>query len=78
MKLAERIEARPDVMLGKPVIAGTRISVELLLRRISDGASEADLLVAYPHLTREDVRAAVAYAADTIANEEVLEPALLG
>ncbi|HEX4953913.1 MAG TPA: DUF433 domain-containing protein [Thermoanaerobaculia bacterium] len=78
MKLADRIEARPDVMLGKPVIAGTRITVELLLRRISEGASEAELLASYPHLTREDIRAAVAFAADTIANEEVLEPAALG
>ena len=73
MKLAERIEANPGVMLGKPVIRGTRVPVELILRRISEGATEDDLLASYPHLTRDDIRAAVAYAADTIAYEEILE-----
>ena len=75
MKLAERIEANPDVMLGKPVIYGTRVPVELILRRISEGATEEDLLASYPHLTRDDIRAAVAFAADTIAYEEIVEPA---
>ncbi|HEV3077982.1 MAG TPA: DUF433 domain-containing protein [Thermoanaerobaculia bacterium] len=75
MKLAERIEANPDVMLGKPVIRGTRVPVELILRRISEGATEEDLLASYPHLTRDDVRAAVAFAADTIAYEEIVETA---
>jgi len=64
---------RPDVMLGKPVIRGTRIPVELILRRISEGASEGDLLQSYPTLTREDVRAAVAFAADEIARREDLD-----
>jgi uncharacterized protein (DUF433 family) len=75
MKLAERIEANPDVMLGKPVIRGTRVPVELILRRISEGAAEEDLLASYPHLTRDDIRAAVAFAADTIAYEEIVETA---
>ena len=75
MKLAERIEANPEVMLGKPVIRGTRVPVELTLRRISEGATEEDLLASYPHLTRDDVRAAVAFAADTIAYEEIVETA---
>ncbi|HEV3075858.1 MAG TPA: DUF433 domain-containing protein [Thermoanaerobaculia bacterium] len=75
MKLAERIEANPEVMLGKPVIRGTRVPVELILRRISEGATEEDLLVSYPHLTRDDIRAAVAFAADTIAYEEIVETA---
>lgn len=61
----------PRVMLGKPVIRGTRIPVELILRKLGDGASEADLLDAYPSLTRDDVRAALQYAADTLAHEEV-------
>lgn len=60
----DRIEANPRVMLGKPVIQGTRIPVELMLRKLGEGATEADLLDAYPHLTLEDIRAAVAYAAD--------------
>lgn len=76
MTVTERIEINPDVMLGKPVIRGTRLTVELILRKISEGATEADLLDAYPNLTAEDIRAAVAYAADTIAHEEtvLLEP----
>lgn len=67
------VEVRSDVMLGKPVIRGTRIPVELLLRRLSEGASEDDLLESYPSLTREDVRAAVAWAADEIAHIERLD-----
>jgi uncharacterized protein (DUF433 family) len=72
MAYHDRIEIDPQVMLGKPVIRGTRIPVELLLRRLGEGASQADLLSAYPHLTREDILAAITYAADTIAHEEIL------
>lgn len=72
MLLANRIEMRPDVMLGKPVIRGTRIPVELLLRKLSEGATEESLLDAYPRLKREDIRAAIAFAADTVAHEELL------
>ncbi|HEX9941598.1 MAG TPA: DUF433 domain-containing protein [Thermoanaerobaculia bacterium] len=68
----DRIEINPRVMMGKPVIRGTRITVELLLRKISEGATEDDLLDAYPRLRREDIRAAVAYAADTLAHEETI------
>ena len=73
----ERIGSDPDVMLGKPVIRGTRIPVDLILRKIGDGASEKDLLDAYPRLTAEDIKAAARYAADTISREEtvLLEPA---
>ena len=73
MLVGDRIEMNPDVMLGKPVIRGTRIPVELILRRISDAATEDDLLASYPHLTREDVRAAVAFAADEIAHTGTFE-----
>jgi uncharacterized protein (DUF433 family) len=69
---SERIEIDAQVMMGKPVIKGTRITVELLLRKLAEGATEADLLDAYPRLTREDIRAAIAYAADTIAHEEII------
>lgn len=72
MTATNRIEVSPKVMLGKPVIRGTRIPVELILRKLSEGASEDDLLDAYPRLAREDIRAAIAYAADTLANEETL------
>jgi len=66
---SDRIDINPEVMLGKPVIRGTRITVELLLRKLSEGATEADLLDAYPYLTRQDIQAAIAYAADTVARE---------
>lgn len=72
MTITDRIEINPKVMLGKPVIRGTRITVELILRKLSEGATEADLLDAYPRLTREDIRAAMAYAADTLAHEETV------
>lgn len=72
MTVTDRIEVNPRVMLGKPVIRGTRIPVELILRKLGEGASEADLLDAYPHLTREDIQAAMRYAADTLAHEEVV------
>jgi uncharacterized protein (DUF433 family) len=61
MFLADRIEINPAVMLGKPVIRGTRIPVELIIRKLSEGATEDDLLDAYPRLTKEDIRAALAY-----------------
>jgi len=78
MHATNRIEVNPNVMLGKPVIRGTRIPVELVLRKLGEGATEADLLDAYPRLTPEDIRAALGYAADTLAHEETLlleEPA---
>lgn len=70
--LTDRIEVNRRVMLGKPVIRGTRIPVELVLRKLSEGASEAELLDAYPRLTREDIHAAMRYAADTLSHEEVV------
>lgn len=72
MRFADRIEINPRVMLGKPVIRGTRVPVELILRKLSEGASENDVLDGYPQLTREDIQAAMRYAADTIAHEEVV------
>jgi uncharacterized protein (DUF433 family) len=54
MTLTDRIEINSQIMLGKPVIRGTRIPIELLLRKLSEGATEADLLDAYPRLSRED------------------------
>lgn len=69
-----RIEVDPAVLLGKPVIRGTRIPVELLLRKLAEGATIDDLLDAYPRLTRDDVQAALAYAADTIAHETIVLP----
>jgi uncharacterized protein (DUF433 family) len=72
MTITDRIEVNPRMMLGKPVIRATRIPVELLLRKLSEGAAEADLLEAYPGLTREDIHPAMRYAADTLAHEQVV------
>ncbi|MGC1376654.1 MAG: DUF433 domain-containing protein [Anaerolineales bacterium] len=70
-ELLKRIEINPAVMLGKPVIKGTRITVELVLTRLSEGATVEDLLEAYPHLTKLDIRAALAYAASSLAHETI-------
>jgi uncharacterized protein (DUF433 family) len=72
MTVTDRIEINPKVMMGKPVIRGTRITVELILRKLAEGASEEDLLDGYPRLTREDIKAAIGYAADTVAHEETV------
>ena len=68
----DRIEINPVVMLGKPVIRGTRIPVEVILRKLGEGATEADLLEAYPRLVREDIQAALSYAADSLAHETIV------
>ena len=68
----ERIEIRPDVMFGKPVIRGTRFPVELILRKLAAGESPEEILRQHQRLTPEDIRAAQGYAADLIAGEEVV------
>ena len=73
MNLDDRIDISPDVMLGKPVIKGTRIPVELIVRKLGEGASLEDLLDGYPNLKKEDIQAALLYAADTLGNELVIE-----
>jgi uncharacterized protein (DUF433 family) len=72
MTITDRIEINPRVMMGKPVIRGTRLTVELILRKLSEGAGEEDLMEAYPRLSREDIQAAIRYAADTLAHEETI------
>jgi uncharacterized protein (DUF433 family) len=73
MLVTDRSEVNPKVMMGKPVVRGTRIAVELILRKISEGTSERELLDAYPRLTTDDIKAAIRYAADTLAHEEAIE-----
>jgi uncharacterized protein (DUF433 family) len=72
MPVHDRIEINPKIMLGKPVIRGTRIPVELIIRKMAEGADEKALLRAYPTLTSQDVHAALGYAADSLAHEEVV------
>jgi len=73
MDYKERITSDPDIMLGKPVIKGTRITVELILRKLSEGMVIEELLEAYPHLTKEDIFAALSYSADVISQEKLEE-----
>ena len=72
MDYRKRIGLNPDIMLGKPTVKGTRITVEIILRKLSEGASEKELLESYPHLKREDILAALSYGADVIAKEEMI------
>ncbi len=66
------ISADPAVMLGKPCIKGTRITVELILRKLGAGRTIADLQAAYPDLTEPQILAALAFAADYMQHETVL------
>ena len=72
MDWQEHIERRPEVMGGKPVIKGTRITVELILERLGDGWMEEALLKSYPHLTADHIRAAQAFAAASLRTDEVV------
>ena len=71
-KLLKRIEMNPKVMVGKPIIKGTRIPVELIVRMMAQGIPENDILQEYPRLHPDDIRAALVYAAWVLANEDVL------
>lgn len=70
-KPRNRITLDPRVMVGKPVIKGTRITVELILRQLAGGITVEEILKNYPHLTREDVYAAIGYATERIVEERV-------
>ena len=72
MPYTDRIGSDPKIMLGKPVIKGTRITVELILKKLSEGMTNEELLEAYPHLTREDILATLSYSADVISKEEII------
>lgn len=67
-----RITRDPNVMFGKPVVAGTRITVEQILRALAAGDAVEDIVADYPPLTIEDIRAAQAFAADFIAGERMI------
>ncbi len=72
MQYLERITSNANVMLGKPVIKGTRITVEIILKKLSEGATSNDVIEMYPHLTVDDVNAALFYASEVISREEVI------
>ncbi|MBK8457434.1 MAG: DUF433 domain-containing protein [Phyllobacteriaceae bacterium] len=67
----EKIVSDPSIMSGKPVVRGTRITVELILRKLGHGATVEQLLEDYPAVSRDDVMAAQAFAADYLAGEKI-------
>ena len=71
--LLKRIAVDPKIMLGKPVIKGTRLPVEIIIEKVAYGATTEDLRKDYPFLKEDDIRAALLYAAKRVANEEVYE-----
>jgi uncharacterized protein (DUF433 family) len=71
MSWQERITIGPAIMLGKPVVKNTRLSVELIVDLLAQGWSEAHILSNYPGLTAEDIRACLAYASEVLRAEKV-------
>jgi uncharacterized protein (DUF433 family) len=70
-----RITLALDMLAGKPVVRGTRLSVEFVIGLMADGWSEADILKNYPGITRDDILACLAYARDTLSSEKVFPSA---
>lgn len=69
---SERIVAQPDVCHGKPCVRGTRVLASVILDNLAEGMSPAEVVQEYPPLTLEDVRAAMAYAATLVREEELV------
>lgn len=69
MNWRDHIHSDPGILGGKPVVKGSRISVELILEYLADGAPVSEILDAYPHLTDTDVRAAIAFTHDLLVKE---------
>ncbi|MBZ0169684.1 hypothetical protein MELA_01132 [Candidatus Methylomirabilis lanthanidiphila] len=69
--LLKRIVVNPDIMLGKPVIRGTRLTVEMVVEKIAYGTTFEDLQKDYPFITTDDIRAALLYAAKSLAHEDI-------
>ena len=67
----KRIETNQGTMAGKPVIKGTRITVELVLRQLAQGLTQEEILANYPHLRAADIQAAIEYAAELVEKESV-------
>jgi len=71
--LLERITTNPKIMLGKPSIRGTRLTVELILEKLAAGVSEEEILKSYPILEKEDIRACLLFASKSLSLSEILE-----
>lgn len=72
MDWRDRITSNPEILVGKPVIKGTRISVELILGWLANGWSFDKIIEAYPHISREDIFAALAFAAEMMHEEQYI------
>ena len=68
----KRIETDPKILGGKPVIKGTRISVEFILELLSSGMSTEEVVKEYPHLSKEDILTAIHYATNIVKHEEII------
>lgn len=71
MNWQERIVVDPQIMVGKPIIKGTRLAVEFLLELLAEGWTRDEILKNYPQLTTDDIQAALHYAADVLKEERV-------
>ncbi len=70
--IMDRITVDPQIMVGKPVIKGTRITVQLIVRLLANGETEAEILDDYPDLKNEDIKAALLYASECLEREEII------
>jgi len=71
VKYKERIEINPNILLGKPIIKGTRISVEFILELLANGWNNEEILENYPQLSKEDILAAIEYSLEILKEEKV-------
>jgi uncharacterized protein (DUF433 family) len=73
VELMDRITVDPEVAFGKPVVRGTRISVQLIVKLLANGVTEEEILSDYyPELVKEDIKAALLYASESLGYEEVI------
>ncbi len=71
MKYKDRIEVNPEILVGKPIIKGTRISVEFILELLANGWETEQILKNYPQLSKEDILAAIEYSLEVLKEEKV-------
>jgi len=71
MKYADRVTVNPEILVGKPVIKGTRMSVEFILELLADGWTYEEILNSYPQLVQEDILAAIEYSLEVMKEEKV-------
>ena len=76
MDISAYVEVNPNVMMGKPVIKGTRLTVELILESLAAGESTEDILTSYPRLTKDAISAALAFAAGALKGEKTYPVAI--